>query len=136
MKKFTIMTIALVIISLVWGSAAHAGAARRHTIEGFMLGTGAAILGTIIYKGMNREPERAAWNSRRHHRHAPYRSCRKGPGHNRGHWETGRIWIEPVYQVRWNPGHYTPRGRWVSGRNEKFIVQEGYWQEKRVWVRH
>ena len=134
MKKFTITTIMLVIISLIWGPAAQAGAARRHTIEGFMLGTGAAILGTIIYNGMNREPERVV---RRHGpppRHDSFRTCRRGPA--RGHWEMEKIWVEPVYQERWNPGHYNRRGNWIPGRNERFVVQEGYWQQRRVWVWH
>lgn len=132
MKRFTI--IALAIICLIWVPAAQAGAARRHTIEGFMLGTGAAILGTIIYNGMNREPERVV---RRHGpptRHAPYRSCQKGSARPGGHWEMHRVWVNPVYQETWNPGHYNRRGRWIHGRQERFLVREGYWQERKIWV--
>ena len=56
--------------------------------------------------------------------------------YKKGHWKTRKIWVEPIYETRWNPGHYNKRGRWVSGRHEKFLMADGYWQKKRVWVRH
>ncbi len=149
MKKiFTTITIVLVTICFSTVSA-KAGAARRHTIEGFMLGTGAALLTAAIIKEIHKKPAGVsqyeagtAYNTdesyryagcnryhRRHHRKAErYESC--------GHWEIEKTWVEPVYEKKWNPGHYNRRGEWVSGRLEKFLIRDGYWKEEKVWVRY
>ncbi|MDD9303727.1 MAG: hypothetical protein HUK40_15860 [Desulfobacter sp.] len=124
-KQIAIITASFLIIA-VFAGFADAGAARRHTIEGFLLGTGVTLLGTAIVHNMNR-PEPVAIRKGRHHGN---RNCRKG------HWETQRIWVEPVYETRWNPGHYNRRGRWICGRQERFEIAQGYWQRERVWVRH
>lgn len=130
---------------------AYAGSARRHTIEGFMLGTGVAILGAAIIHEMNQDDriieKRVRAREYKHPKAVQYRQpgiqhSRKSKhykkyAHNiRGHWEVRRIWNEPVYETRWNPGHYNKKGRWISGRYEKFMVKQGYWSENRVWVRH
>jgi hypothetical protein len=149
MKKiFTTITIVLIVICFSTVSA-RAGAARRHTIEGFMLGTGAALLTAAIIKEIHKRPESVsqyetdsatdescryarcstARYHRRHHRRAGrYESC--------GHWEVERTWVEPVYEKKWNPGHYNRRGEWVSGRLERFLIRDGYWKEEKVWVRY
>ena len=121
MKK-RIAIAALALIVAVTG-VATAGPARRHTMEGFVLGAGIALLGTAIIHGMA-EPEPVVVH---HHppRHEP-------PG--RGHWETRRVWMEPVTETRWNPGHYDRHGRWVQGRYEQVIVSDGYWSTQQIWV--
>ena len=142
-KTITLIPIVLLLICFATASA-HAGAARRHTIEGFMLGTGVAILSAAIYNGIHNDASpvyaghhpmddrnyRAAYrHGKRHHkRYSSFRPV--------GHWETIRTWINPVYESKWNPGHYNRRGEWVDGRHENFLISDGYWQEEKVWVRY
>ena len=146
MKNF--LTITTAVLLLICFSTTQARADRK-TMERFMIGTGAAILGAVIFSEINSN------SNPRYGRHHPARPIvvlppqarhrrvyetryQKSPRHNRtnGHWEAERIWNPPVYERKWNPGHYTPRGEWVNGRNEGFLIREGYWQEEKVWVRH
>ncbi len=149
MKKIiAITTGVLMIMGIVSVTSANAGAARRHTIEGFVLGTGVALLGTAIIRGMNKEatpshvytrhyPDRYKEHTYRgHKRYHKHKHHRKYARRTRGHWETDRIWIDPVYEKKWNPGHYNRKGEWVSGRYEKFMIEQGYWSKKKVWVWH
>ena len=115
-----------------------------------MLGTGVAILGSAIINGINRDSN--PQYTRNYSRHDEYRhpGRRYGYGYGyknkhhekyrhqnpRGYWEVERIWVDPVYEKKWNPGHYNRQGDWVDGRHEKFLVTSGYWQEEKVWVRH
>ncbi|MCP4022543.1 MAG: hypothetical protein GY729_11940 [Desulfobacteraceae bacterium] len=151
MKKLaTILAVTIIAVCMTTVSA-HAGAARRHTIEGIMIGTGVAILGAAIYNGMDnshhisapayqhRPPRRP--HHRPHHRPQSWYGQQHGQsyGHHRpygGRWEITRVWIEPVYESRWNPGHYNKRGRWVRGRYQQFRVSKGYYEERKVWVTH
>ncbi|MCF6246418.1 MAG: hypothetical protein L3J69_03555 [Desulfobacula sp.] len=145
MKQIIAITTGLLMImGIISVSAAHAGAARRHTIEGFVLGTGVALLGTAIFQEMNKDAApRPAYT-----RHWPdryeeegfkqykYRHHRKYAERTRGHWESERVWIAPVYEKRWNPGHYNRTGTWMSGRYENFVIEQGHWAKNKVWVRH
>jgi hypothetical protein len=132
----SIMTAVVVLICL---STAPAQADRK-TREGVLLGIGAAVLGTVIYQGLKqpsgyREPQRYHVPPA-YERRSQCRDMRRHVQGPAGHWEIERIWVEPVYQTRWNPGHYNRKGHWVNGRHEKFRIQDGYWQERRVWVRY
>ena len=134
MKKLTILTMALMIMG--YFSPAQAGSARRHTMEGIVLGTGITLVGAAIVNSMNREKQPACEKEYPRHRepgygrsHGPY--ANHGP---RGHWEFQKIWIQPEYEKRWNPGHYSRRGHWKEGRYEKVLVTPGHWQTERVWV--
>ncbi len=142
--KRSIALITAVFIAAVF--SASPARADRKTMEGFLLGTGVAILGTAIihninkdhpaqYQGSYSRPAPYLHNEYRgRHRHrSAKRHAYRGP---RGHWEVEKVWVEPVYEKKWNPGHYDHRGRWVEGRHEQFIVCEGYWKEEKVWVRH
>ena len=145
MKKITAITTAILLFVCFSTVSAHAGSARRHTVEGFMLGTGVAILSAAIINGIHHDSRVHDTNSyagpgRRH----PARyddDCRgrnliKFKSHGpRGHWEIEKIWMAPVYEKRWNPGHYNRKGIWVNGRNEKFLIKEGYYWKEKVWVR-
>ncbi len=131
-KQLAIVTAAFLIIGFTAGIS-QAGAARRHTIEGFILGTGVAILGTAIVQSMNKpEPEPVVVNHVYHQEPPRYAKKKK----RKGHWETRKTWVEPNYDTRWNPAHYNRRGKWVSGRYEEFKVADGYWRSAKVWVRH
>lgn len=132
----SIMTAVVVLICL---STAPAHADRK-TREGVLLGIGAAVLGTAIYQGLKqpsgyREPQRYHVPPA-YERGSQCRDTRRHAQGPSGRWEVERIWVEPVYETRWNPGHYNRKGQWVSGRHEKFRIQDGYWQERRVWVRY
>ena len=144
MKKRIVLIMTLIMFTCFSTVAAHAGSARRHTIEGFLLGTGAVILGTAIIHELNRnaKPSRN-WHDQtwgkpgRHYIPRHYnRGCKQIKHHRHGHWKIQQIWIEPVYEEKWNPGHYNPRGKWICGRYEHFLMQKGYYQEKRVWIRY
>lgn len=138
MNKIIATVTAVFLIILASSSPAKAD---RKTMEGFLIGTGVAILGTAIISELNKDNKVSYSTSHtynddyypeyRHHRkhHKKYR----GP---KGHWEINRVWIEPVYERKWNPGHYNRRGEWVNGRYEKFLVCKGYWKEEKTWVRH
>jgi hypothetical protein len=140
MKRIIAITTSILVVIFFSTVSAHAD---RKTVEGFMLGTGVAILGAAIYNGIHRDspvPQYTKNYSRhdgyrstgyRYKHHRKYRS--QGP---RGHWELERIWIAPVYEKKWNPGHYNPRGEWISSRYEKFLVQNGFWQEEKIWVQY
>ncbi|OGR55522.1 MAG: hypothetical protein A3J80_08575 [Desulfobacula sp. RIFOXYB2_FULL_45_6] len=139
-----LITLIITVLFLICFSTVTARADRK-TMEGFMLGTGAVIIGAAIINGMNdnhRPPHYARHHSppppqvyieyrgghdNRHHRR--YRDYRP-----RGDWEIVRVWVEPVYERRWNPAHYNHRGEWTEGRYEEFRVSEGYYQDQRVWV--
>ena len=145
-KIISIITAVLILVCFSTVSA-HAD---RKTMEGFMLGTGVAILGAAIINGINNHSSPQATNNhswsnnhRDNHHYARYKPMHKNRHHRkhwkkrpRGHWEVEKIWIEPVYETKWNPGHYNRRGNWIEGRNEKFIVTQGCWQEDKVWVWH
>jgi len=147
-KIIAITTGLLMIMGIVSVSAANAGAARRHTIEGFMLGTGVVLLGTAIIHEMNKgdrpihtythnRPDRYENPKKNHHKqYKRSKHQRKYAKRSRGHWELERLWIAPVYERKWNPGHYNRKGKRVSGRYKKFMIEQGYWSENKVWVRH
>lgn len=131
------------LLFLICFSAVPARADRK-TMEGFMLGTGAVILGAAIINGMNNNDSPRYYS--RHHSPPPQVYIDYRDGHHdrhhgrhhydmpRGHWEIVRVWVEPVYERRWNPAHYNHRGEWVEGRYENFEISDGYYQDQRVWV--
>jgi hypothetical protein len=143
MKKTIAITTSVLLLICFSTISAHAD---RKTVEGFILGTGIAILGTAIIHGINNDvsPQYTRNHTRQNtSRHAQYRYGHKNNYRNkygnqgpRGHWKIDRIWIGPVYEKKWNPGHYNHRGAWVSGRHETFLIQNGYWQEEKIWVRY
>ncbi len=148
MKKITALTLTLILIACFSTPSADAGAARRHTIEGFILGTGAVIIGTAIIHGLNkdqqpslnRQPSRKykpSHNYSRQRKHQSYRHHRRYAKHSappRGHWKIREVWIADKYKERWNPGHYNPRGTWVEGRYTDFLVRKGHWQTQKIWI--
>ena len=144
------ITIILMVTGVLTVSSAQAGSSKRHTIEGIMIGTGVAILGAAIINELNDDNHYSRHHTYKRHyppvykkrvyreyRHANHRHHHKKYGrHSRGHYEVDRIWVEPVYETKWNPGHYNRRGKWISGRYEKYMVKQGYWSEQKVWVWH
>ncbi len=142
MKKIITITTALILLVCFSNGSAHAGSARRHTLEGVMIGAGVTILGAAIISELNHNSssytvEKHYQPRGKHHaayRHGHHKKFRRH--HPRGHWEIEKIWVDPVYEAKWNPGHYNRRGKWVCGKYNNFLVKEGYYQKERVWVRH
>ena len=136
MKKIIAITTSVLVLTFFSTVSAHAD---RKTVEGFMLGTGVAILSAAIFNGIHKtSPHQYIQKHSRSdkYRHAGNRYDRRNFRHQgpRGYWQIERIWIDPVYEKKWNPAHYNRRGEWVNGRHEKFLVQNGYWQEEKIWV--
>ena len=140
-----IITITTTVLFLICFSMVPARADRK-TMEGFMLGTGVAILGAAIINGMH-DNDRPRYSNRHHSPPPPqvYIEYRGGGRDNRhyrrnhdygpvGRWEIVNVWVEPVYERKWNPAHYNHRGEWVEGGYEEFQVAGGYYQDQRVWV--
>jgi len=145
MKKIITITTAVILLVCFSNGSAHAGSARRHTLEGVMIGAGATILGAAIISELHRNSrpyyvEKHYQPNKKHHaayRYDHHKTHHKKfkPHRPRGHWEIEKIWIAPVYKTKWNPGHYNRRGKWVCGRYNNFLVKKGYYQKERVWVR-
>lgn len=139
MKKTIIAIMAITCMITLTNISSHAGSSKRDRLEGFIIGSSAGFIGATIINQLHHNRPRVVIHEqrpgqRRHKKH--YRSNRQHRRYERsgGHWEVTRIWVEPVYEERWNPGHYNRNGEWRSGRYQRFVVQEGYWKEKRVWV--
>lgn len=166
-KTIAITTTVLVMVCL---STVNAHADRK-TMEGFMIGTGVAILGAAIINAIHDDSPPSMTYHRPHHRpphynpgHHPkynhqggrhhkmkhhdkqrhkmkhhgrhhrkhgHKQCNTRPG---GYWDVKKRWVAPIYETRWNPGHYNRRGVWVEGRHMRFMVADGYWKEVRIWV--
>ena len=142
MKKttITIMTVICIISFTITSAYAGSSKRRRHHLESFIIGTSAGFLGAAIMSQLHHNrPIAYAYEPKRHKRHHPrhngrYCNKRYRRGEPTGHWRIERIWVAEEYEERWNPGHYNKRGRWIAGRYERFVVREGYWEKKRVWV--
>jgi hypothetical protein len=146
MKKIIAITTTILLVICFSTVSAHAD---RKTMEGFILGTGAVLLGTALYKGFHNDsniqypPQRTghykySYNRDNHNDRYDYKQNhrKKNNLHNRrSHWKIKKVWIDPIYETRWNPGHYNHKGQWISGRKIDILVQEGYWKKKRILVR-
>lgn len=147
MKKQIAIAAAAVFITTLFTGFALAGPGRHRSnyshrpthhhdknnvLEGVVLGAGALILGTAIAQSLNKPCQPAQI----HATAAPPRPGHRNIHRKKGHWETQKIWVPPVYETRWNPAHYNTRGRWVQGRHQQFLVAEGFWKKERVWVKY
>lgn len=138
MKKRIAMTLVTGIFLAVSVMPGHAGSRDRHLVEGIIIGTGAVILGAAIADGIRGDGGVCVVKTRKYDRHRNKHYNRHRNKHDnkhrnwdRRHGRVNRVWVEPIYGLRWNPGHYTPRGYWVQGRHEKVIVREGFWEKRR-----
>lgn len=117
-KIWVVLIISAVGIALV-GSTAWAGSPQRHRWEGVAIGLGAALIGSTLW-----------------HHHHPYHHPRPEPFYRHpapppcNNWEVERVWIPPVYDSVWIPGHCNRWGEWMPGRWEKRVRIPGYWEER------
>lgn len=134
-KLLAIATVAAVCVAFSV-SPADAGSKQRHRWEGVAIGVGAALLGGAIIHDIHRVHHRPV----RVYHHREYRPRRYEsreycpPPRRRGHWEEKKVWIPPVYERVWNPGHYDCNNEWIPGRWMRVEKRPGYWKSERVWV--
>ena len=158
-KTLNIFLIAALLIPFTF-SPASAGPRNNHLLETFIIGTGVAILGTALIHEVqhnNRRndyahnnyssrkyPKYPGWQKTqpiqpRGYRHQEPRHPEKRHAWNghksRGNWVIEKMWITPIYENRWVPGHHKKQGRWMKGRYRQVIAQKGYWEKRRVWIR-
>lgn len=131
MKTLTPITLAFLSIFILIAARpvdSWAGSPQSHRWEGVAIGVGAAIIGSALIKACQNS-QQAAYDpypvSARPHRRPPVPS---------GYWESRPVWVPPIYEKRWNPGHYNRHGRWVQGRWIQIETEPGYWTEQKVWV--
>ncbi len=135
MKKIITLIITLMMTGIFFLTmsvpAAFAGSKQRHRWEGVAIGVGAAILGSAIFNSDR-------WDTPRERVVVIDRDCHKPRHYDRhrpkDHWEERKIWVEPVCERVWNPGHYNRHHQWVPGRHIIIEKRPGYWDKKRVWA--
>ena len=131
MKKLMMITLVMmtgISMSIV---PARAGSRHRHLMEGIIIGTGCAVLGAAILNEI-KDDGRSCSKKYRHHEKRHHRYIAEN--RRAGSWRMQKVWVSPVFEKRWNPGHYNRRGRWVPGHRIKIKIRDGYWEKKRVWV--
>ncbi len=133
MKKSIITLMAIACIVSFTAASSSAGSSKRDRLEGFIIGSHAGFIGASIISTLHNNRPKVYINEPRHQKKR-YRKSRRSHRKSRGHWEVKRRWVEPEYEERWNPGHYSKKGKWKRGRYQQFVVREGYWVEKKVWV--
>lgn len=116
-----------IIASPVWAGKV------RNRWEGVAIGVGAAILGKMFFDQVHRHHSSPRVVYGKHRYHEP--DCRP-PRRLSGHWEIRNIWVPPVCERVWNPGHYNRRGRWITGKWILIEKEPGYWKKERIWVSH
>lgn len=137
MKHLISITTAVVVFICLSTAPAQAD---RKTREGFLLGVGAAVLGSVIYQGLN-QPY-AYQGSQRHHGPTVYyntrgtqcRNPRMYDRHSAGRWEGRQIWVKPGHDSRWKSDRHHRKGKWNNSRHDKFKGRDGYRNEVRVWI--
>ena len=123
MKKLFLIAIAGILCFSIASSDAYAGKSRRNMYEGIAIGLGAAILGGALLN--HYQPRYAPENT----------YCYPPPRPQRyGYWGYKKIWVPPVYNRVWNPGHYSYRGQWIPGGWVKIKARQGHWSRTRSWI--
>ena len=118
MKKIFIIAMVSIFSLTVFINPVFAGSKQHYRWEGFAIGVSAAILGSALINSC--QPDRVTVvKHETYYYPAPPRHC-----------EHRRIWVPPVYDKVWNPGHYE-NVRWVSGEYIMIERSPGYWTEDR-----
>ncbi len=150
MKRTITLIIIMVFVFAMTVTSAHAGASkrRRHHLEGFLLGSGVGFISATIvnrlHKGQKKAyiPEQKQKETRQGRycrEHGQWSDCHNCPDCDDymepdGYWTVKRVWVPAEYEDKWNPGHYNKRGKWVSGRYQRFIIRKGHYRKQRIWV--
>jgi hypothetical protein len=125
MKKLFILFMVMIFSLVLCANTVFAGhgcSGHVHYWEAAVIGLGVGILGSAIANSC--QPERVTVVE--HHTYyepappSPPRYC-----------ETRRVWVPPVTETVWNPGHYE-YNRWVSGQYITIEREPGYWAEEQI----
>lgn len=129
MKKTGIIFLMIIMLMSFSMSPALAGSKERYRWQGAAMGFGAAVLGHAIYKNAKTRhvPERVVVVERPAYASPCPPPCCPGSCC----YEPRRVWIEPVREKVWNPGHYQ-NGRWTEGQWILIETTPGHWREARV----
>lgn len=126
MKKTGIISLMIIFLVSFSMSPALAGSKERYRWQGAAIGLGAAALGHVIYQNARERhaPERVVVVERPvYAAPCPPPRCPGASFH-----EPRRVWVEPVRERVWNPGHYH-NGRWTEGQWILIETSPGYWRE-------
>lgn len=146
MKKIISSLLMMACLLAFVSTPAAAGDKQRHRWEGVAIGVGAALLGHAVLdsyrdrdcdwdRGRGRDWDRTCRPERvRVYKHDGRHPPAPMPRYSRGHWEMRKVWVPPVSERVWNPGHYSRHGHWVSGHWVTVERESGYWTKERVWV--
>jgi len=161
MKKTLSIFLAAALLMSFSFSQASAGPRNNHTLETVVIGAGVALLGAALIHEAGHDNKRKVYthngyNSRgaspclgknqkhgvysrdhhqRRHRHHAENWKAFNKTRSQGNWINEKIWVSPIYEKRWVPGHMNKRNRWIRGRHELVMVQQGHWEKRRVWSR-
>jgi len=129
MKKYMIITTALIFSVMILAQPALAGSKQRHIWQGVAIGAGAVLLGqSLLHKHrVEHYPSRVTVVER------PV-CVDSEPVCRSGYWKIERKWVPAKYKIVWNPGHYNAYEQWVPGQYIKIETRPGYWKQNRVWV--
>ena len=143
MKKQLTIILATVLAFTLITAPAFAGSKQRHRWEGVAIGAVAAtllapaLLAPAIVAPHVRVHANVSTVKHRENRPTQYRDHRPNKRHRgNGHWEARKVWIDPIVEQVWNPGHYNKRNRWVPGHYIEIEKSPGYWTKERVWASH
>jgi hypothetical protein len=121
MKKLILLLTAMIFSMTLFTNPVLAGSKQHYRWEGVAIGLGAAILGSSLIN--NYSPEHVTVVE-----HRTY--YQPDPPHYKRYCEPQRVWVPPVYDKVWNPGHYDDC-RYISGRYIMIERSPGYWAEER-----
>ncbi|MCU0598837.1 MAG: hypothetical protein MUE70_06190 [Desulfobacterales bacterium] len=129
MKKICILSMVMIFSLLVSvntafsGHGCHGHGGHGYYWEAAAIGLGVGILGSVIANSC--QPQRVTVVE--HHTYYE-------PAPSPRYCEPRRVWVPPVTERVWNPGHYE-YGRWVPGQYIIIEREPGYWVEERDYYR-
>jgi hypothetical protein len=124
MKKLIILFMVMIFsvgFSVNRVFAGHGCHGSQYYWQAAAIGLGAGILGSVIANSC--QPQRVTVVEHRTYYEPPPpppREC-----------ELRRVWVPPITETVWNPGHYE-YNRWIPGQYISLEREPGYWREERV----
>jgi len=127
MKKLFILLMVMIFslffsVNTVFAGHGCHGDGHGYYWEAAAIGLGVGMLGSAIVNSC--QPERVTVIEH----HTYYEPAPPPPPR---YYETRHVWVPPVTETVWNPGHYE-YNRWVPGRYITIEREPGYWAEEQV----
>ncbi|NNF99135.1 MAG: hypothetical protein HKM93_07130 [Desulfobacteraceae bacterium] len=136
-RRFCFRLLISGVFIILISTNAWAGREQRARWEGVAIGVAATLVGQAIldhHHGGYHQPATVRVNVGPRHRGPGRRHYPPPPRPQRGHWEVRKVWVPPVCEKVWNPGHYNRRGHWVPGHWITVESAPGYWKKERIWI--